>query len=172
MSIDPNLFLEARSAADQVLAAASTEQVREALLLFFDGLTTVPYVDPEMLEFDGYAVGRTRHAGIGAIIEGWVRTDPSERRIEIAAWFSYGYWGFMPVGTRGLFLLLLDATDSVPRGSQAYLGALLALYVAYGKPELPHEDRPRIKEVLLRHLDHLRHAGRYEGLVQMIAELH
>ena len=157
MNIDPVIFFDKAWKAGPILEAASTPDVRNAVLAFFDGLVTVPYVDPETLEFDGMAVGRTRHTGMDVAIADWLNADPSERRIEIGTWFLYGYWGFMAVESRGICLLMLSVIDQLPRNSQAYMGLILALHSAYCTCSLEAENQARIRNALLRELPLLRH---------------
>jgi len=172
MSIDPKIFFEPNT-VDQSLTSAPTKDVHDAILQFFDELARRPYVDPETLEFDGLTIGRAKHAGLDSSVGEWLKSDPSQRRVEIVAWFLNGYWRHVNLATWHVGEMLLEAADRVPKGSQAHVGTLLALHIAYCGAPLSLENKIRVKELLLRHLEYLRQAGdAYDGVVEILAQLH
>src|ERR1051325_1909684 len=95
MTMDPKIFIDPRESEEAELVKASTADVVATLLAFLDMRLPIPYVDPERVEFAGLAVGKTHHKDVDAALESWLAADPVERRIELVAWFVYGYWAWV-----------------------------------------------------------------------------
>lgn len=170
MPLDPRIFSDPRERELEILTKANTTEVVEALSQFFALLLPAQYVDPEMIEFAGEAVGRSGHAGVETSIDRWVADDPAERRLELAAWFAYGYWRCVDTAYEPLILRLLARADALTIGSQTYVGALYALLVAYGTRSTRADLKSQIKQVLLTELEKLQRTGQAKGLADRIAD--
>jgi len=171
MSLDTKILDRPDRQAVALLAAAPPPEVAQAVLSFCDQWHAEGDVDFERLLFAGAAVGRSKHAGIDAVVLLWFDAAPSHDRLLIAAWFLFGYWRSAEAVHRDAWVRLAEALDQLDRSSLAYVGTLCALDAVLVSPApLLEGDRDWLRSFLNQRIEELRRLGMHEEMItQMTA---